>query len=427
MTKITRTRTFTTTPRTHLEVEQQSTTESAPPPLIGDAIPAKRDPYTVTTRNAENQLLRHQRQVPIGSRRRRAAIASTSQVPFSQLPYQCFQEARSFLKEDRDDKLEALRVQRERLEKLRQKSGSVQPKDEWRHGNRVRSMRKQVEELKIQADINDPLVKKRFEDGAGDMSRPIYRHLADKQWRSYKRLILMQRITQMNVVPDVLPAIDPIVSTELAFPIPGHENKRIQRLRRVQHGDFVDSALSEKAPTLYVQPYDKGTRLVTIAVVNADVPNVEKDAFDYRCHFLAVNVPINPTDTRVRLGQLGKDQVILPWLPAYAQKGAPYQRMSIFILQQPSTEDATENASLSLDTVALKADSKYNTRLGFKLRSLVDRFALQPVGVDLFRTQWDASMAGVMQRAGIVGSDVEFKRKRIEPLPYQRMGGERYR
>ncbi|KAK3679966.1 mitochondrial 54S ribosomal protein YmL35 [Recurvomyces mirabilis] len=448
-------RTFSTTPPSRLEVEQQT----PPPPPPNDAPPPaqqqqqQRDPYTVSTRHAETQLLHHQRRVPIGSRRRRAAMASTTQIPFSQLPYQCFQEARAYLKEDRDEKLGAIQQQRERIERLRQKS--VPPEYAWRHENRVRSMLTSLEELKIQADINDPIVKKTFEDGQGDMSKPIYRHLADKQWRAYKRLILMQRITQMNVIPDVLPTIDPTVSTDLAFPIMKPSSidntPRLPRLKRIQHGDFVDSALSENAPTLYIQPYDKGTRLVTIAVVNADVPNVEKDGFDYRCHFLAVNIPISPTDTRVQLGQLGDDQVVLPWLPAWAQKGAPYQRMSVFILQQaqqsrsqsqaqaqsqpqsqsqsPSVNTATDSTSpgIPLDAAAIRDEPKYSTRLGFKLRSLVDRFALQPVGVDLFRTKWDGSMEGVMQRAGIVGWDVEFKRKRIEPLPYARKEGGRYR
>jgi large subunit ribosomal protein L35 len=32
-----------------------------------------------------------------------------------------------------------------------------------------------------------------------------------------------------------------------------------------------------------------------------------------------------------------------------------------------------------------------------------------------------------MKRAGIIGHDIEFKRKRVEPLPYKRLKEERYR
>ena len=248
----------------------------------------------------------------------------------------------------------------------------------------------------------------------GDMDKPIYRYLADRKWRSYKRELLLQRIRQMTVVPDVLPTIDPTVSTALFF-----------GARKVQHGDFVASRVSESPPSIDVQCYDKGKRLVTIAVVNPDVPDVENDGFGYRCHFLASNIEISPTDTRVNLGKLDeKTQVILPWLPAYAQKGTSYQRMSVFILQQPGSD---ADASQALDTAAIKEACRYTQREGFKLLSMATKYLLKAVGVDLFRTQWDEGTAGVMQRTGIVGSDVEFKRKRIEPLPYQRRNGDKYR
>ena len=263
------------------------------------------------------------------------------------------------------------------------------------------------------------------------MTKPIYRHLADLSWRSYKRKLLIQRITQMTVVPDVLPAIDPIVSTSLSF-----------GKKKVPHGDFVDSLISERAPDIVIQPYNPGERLVTIAVVNPDVPNVAKDGFDYRCHFLASNIRISPTDTFVSLGRLDPEtQVILPWLPPYAQKGAPYQRMSVFVLEQPASEasiatepsdDTTPTTTSSsrthpLSLPPIKASPRYTKRDNFILRSLVSKYRLHPVGVDLFRCRWDEGTQEVMQRAGVVGADVEFRRKRVEPLPYRRLKAERYR
>ncbi|KAK5113752.1 hypothetical protein LTR85_010769 [Meristemomyces frigidus] len=411
-------RTFTTSAASRLEVQEtQTSSDAPPPPATADAPkPKLRDPNTVSTRAAEQQLIQHQRITPVGSRRRRAAIASTSNIPFSELPYQCFQEARALLQADRKEKLEVIRAQRERIERLKAKD--VAPQDEAHKEKRLVDMRRKLEEQKILADINDPVVKRKFEDGEGDLTKPIYRLLADRQWRSYRRTLLLQRITQMNVVPDVLPAIDSVISTTLSF-----------AGKRVQHGDFVDSLMSEQAPIMQIQPYDKGKRLYTVVVVNPDVPNVEKDAFDYRCHFLASNIEISPIDTRVHLGRLSEEsQVILPWLPAYGQKGAPYQRMSIFVLEQPKSDDPSSGSShQTLDVAAVKETGRYTQRHGFNLRSFVDKHLLKPVGVDLFRTQWDEGTAAVMQRAGIIGWDVEFKRKRVEPLPYRRMDSVRYR
>lgn len=241
------------------------------------------------------------------------------------------------------------------------------------------------------------------------MTKPIYRHLARLKWESYKRKLMMQRITQMHVVPDVYPAIDPSVSTSLSF---GSKN--------VQHGDIVLSSLSEGLPTLNIQCYDKGERLVTIAVVNPDVPDVARDGFNYRCHFLASNIAIDPTSTRVDFAKLDMEtQVIQEWLPAYAQKGTPYQRMSIFIFDQGNQS--------SLDIPAMKQSARYSERLGFNLTNFADQLELKPIGVDLFRTQYDDHTSGVMQRAGIVGWDVEFKRMKVEPLPYKRISTGRYR
>ena len=320
------------------------------------------------------------------------------------------------------------------------------------------------------------------------MNKPIYRHLADTTWRSHKRKILMQRITQMTVIPDVLPSIDPVVSTSLSF---GKKN--------IPHGEIVPSLLTETAPSITIQPYDSGERLVTIAVINPDVPDVSKDGFGYRCHFLACNVRISPTETLVRLGELHEEaQVVLEWLAPYAQKGLGYQRLCVFVLEQPARErdegveklgeevvgglnsqsaegtrqaatqdikaaeeqaglaspitpeptstatdasSATATAtatatdsptqpptrSLPLPTPLIKSSPSYTTRENFNLRSLVTKHTLKPVGVDLFRTKWDDGTAEVMRRAGVVGADVEFRRKRVEPLPYKRLGRGRYR
>jgi large subunit ribosomal protein L35 len=253
------------------------------------------------------------------------------------------------------------------------------------------------------------------------MNKPIYRHLADKKWREYNRKVLMQRITQMTVIPDVLPHIDPTYSTDVWF-----------SQHKVPHGDFVFSTTSETPPTLNIQPYDKGQRLVSIVVINPDVPNVEKDGFDYRCHFLACNIPLSPTQTRIDLSKLNAEtQIIQPWLPPYVQKGLPYQRHALFIFEQNATATRPEylqNAGdATLDLRKLRELlPQFWQREDFILRSFMDKLRIKPVGVDLFRAKWDEGTRGVMERSGVIGADVEFKRKRVEPLPYQRLKGDRF-
>lgn len=231
------------------------------------------------------------------------------------------------------------------------------------------------------------------------MNKPIYRHLANEKWREYRRKILMQRLTQMKVVPDVVAQIDPILDVKLTF-----------GQRSAQPGVFVDSRVSTVAPTLNIQSFQPGQKLVTIAIVDPDVPNLETDGFDYRGHFLAINVPITPTSKPISLGELSADsQVILPWLAPHAQKGSPYHRLSILVMEQKS------GGPLDYQTVA-----KNVQREDFRPRRLESRHHLKPIGAHLFRTQWDDNMADVMNELGIEGADIELKRKRIEPLPYKR-------
>jgi large subunit ribosomal protein L35 len=240
------------------------------------------------------------------------------------------------------------------------------------------------------------------------MNKPIYRYLADKKWRSYKRLVLEQRLTQMSVVPDLLPALDVVADIDLGF-----------GRKPVAPGDFVDSAISEKMPRLNVQTFTPGERLVTVVVVDADVPVIEEDSFTYRCHFVASNISLSPTRTSIPLQRIAQEdakaadasarKIALSWVAPWAHKGAPYHRLAIFVLEQKDAK--------ALDMTKLSATKREK----FNLRSFVDKHKLNPITATLFRTQWDESMAGVMERAGLKDQiSVELKRRRVEPLPYKR-------
>ena len=240
------------------------------------------------------------------------------------------------------------------------------------------------------------------------MDKPIYRFLADRKWRKYKRCLLEQRIAQMNVVPDFLPALDIVADIDLGF-----------GRTPVAPGGFVASETSEKMPRLNVQTFTPDEKLVTVVVVDGDVPVPETDSFAFRCHFIASNIPISPTKTSIPLQRIGQEdkkaedpasaKITLPWIAPWAHKGAPYHRLAIFVLEQADAK--------VLDVRQLSKTKRDN----FSLRSFADKHKLRPITATLFRTIWDESMPGVMERAGLEDQiNVEFKRKRIEPLPYKR-------
>ena len=128
------------------------------------------DPMLVSTRKEEQQLLRTGVS-PIGSRRRRVALQNPSAVPFEQLPYQCFQEARKVLAADREEKLKQIEEERRRIAKWQAKD-AAQCGGETSKKGRLIAMQQHLEHLKILADSNDPMIKKRFEDGEGISPQP---------------------------------------------------------------------------------------------------------------------------------------------------------------------------------------------------------------------------------------------------------------
>lgn len=164
-------RTFSASSAPRLETEKQAPTSSAPPPSPPQDA-ADLNPELVSLRAEERELFKATRQHPIASRRRRAVLKQMqgSAVPFEHLPYQCFQEARKVLLEDRQEKLEEIRRTREKITRIT--AQDVPPQDEDRREQRLHDLRRTLGSQKILADVNDPLTKKKFEDGMGKVACP---------------------------------------------------------------------------------------------------------------------------------------------------------------------------------------------------------------------------------------------------------------
>ena len=93
-------------------------------------------------------------------------MQTNDNIPFEQMPYQCFQEARKVLAEDREEKLAQIAQMRKRISHWQNIPGGDQGGEAAKKGKLI-GMQKHLEELKILADVNDPVIKKRFEDGMG--------------------------------------------------------------------------------------------------------------------------------------------------------------------------------------------------------------------------------------------------------------------
>lgn len=132
------------------------------------SVPQSPDPQPDSSPRLESGPVKSSKQADIGSRRRRAALQYTSGIPFEQLPYQCFQEARKILIADREEKLKQIEKERARIIRLRDSDPALCGGEALKK-QRLKDMIDKFERLKIMADINDPLVKRKFEDGLGGL------------------------------------------------------------------------------------------------------------------------------------------------------------------------------------------------------------------------------------------------------------------
>lgn len=231
------------------------------------------------------------------------------------------------------------------------------------------------------------------------MTKPIYRYLARRKWESMAYKILVQRVEQFHVTPDVLPEFDPKIDVQLTF-----------RGLKVLPGEIVDSLVTESPPNLRLQVFDSKQHLISIVVMDSDVPDPENDAFTSRLHFVASNIPINSLTKNVSLSRVSKqpsEQLAVPWLPPTAQEGAPYHRLSIWVLKQKQNQP--------LDVKKLQ-EFWQDRRDGFTLKKFMAKHDVHPIGFNIFRSQWDAHTRQVMERHGIPGADIVYRRKRVHTL-----------
>lgn len=232
------------------------------------------------------------------------------------------------------------------------------------------------------------------------MRKPIYRYLALKKWQGMAFKILKQRLEQFFIVPDVVPKFIPLMDVQLSFH--GH---------KIQPGELVHSLVSEAPPNVRVQIFDEEERLVSVVLMDSDVPDAESDSFGRRLHFMAANIPINCLTKNIPLHDLVRKQtekLVVPWLPPFSQEGAPYHRLSLWILEQADGKP--------LQVEQLQTRYNKNTRDGFSLQDFRALARVTPLGFNMFRSEWDDGTAKVMERHSIPGADVVFRRARVHSL-----------
>jgi len=247
--------------------------------------------------------------------------------------------------------------------------------------------RAQMDNWEVDGYVNDPATRTLFREtkGVGHMERPVMRHLAERRWKKEGGLdLIMGRIYQNKVVPDVLPDIPPLLPLSLSVPD-----------GLVEPGLTIDCQSLEQAPVLLHQAFQHPTvptssepspsALYTLVAVDPDTPESETHGYSERLHYLKTDIPISILSGETGLIQSAEGKELVSWEPLAPPRNTHKHRLVFVLLRQqaPSTLNYSP------------------PREKFSLRSLMATFDFplnSVVGVNLVRSEWTEESASYIDK-----------------------------
>ncbi|KAK4683922.1 large subunit ribosomal protein L35, partial [Tremellales sp. Uapishka_1] len=224
----------------------------------------------------------------------------------------------------------------------------------------------EAQQLEIEAYINDPAIRRRFREtnGRGEMDKVVMRSLAESSWRKQGGLdLLMQRVHQLGVVPDLLPEI---TSTS---PL------TVSSTSEIEPGSFVAPSTFASPPRLTFQPFSDTTpSLHTLLVIDLDSPSHETQSYTERVHYLKSDIPLSALSGDLDLfASASGGTEHLSWEPLAPAQGSGKHRYVFIVLQHASP-----------------SSSKPTSRENFSLRTFIEETSAVPAGITLVRAKYSA-------------------------------------
>ncbi|GJJ13866.1 hypothetical protein Clacol_008123 [Clathrus columnatus] len=306
-------------------------------------------------------------------------------------------------------------------------------------------LREKLEILQIQSKINLPEVRFAFKMGRYPFQEPVFRHLTEQKWRKDGMLdLLMERIYQMHVVPDLLPELHPTIDLHIQFPwTTGHRTLSQRRREKsgwytIEPGKFLISKQTRDPPRVATTAFHTDVRLYTMLMLDPDVPDEESNSFQTYLHWLRPNIPLSATYRNIKIspsdeGNPVKEESIeetpdvskniiggigggsardTPYIPPHPQRGTPYHRYVVLLLPHI-------NPLEHLDIPVFKHDQ----RLGFNLREFAAQWdlALGPGGgAHMWRQVWDEDVSDIYNNVLHAPEPVYQRPRKINYVPEKR-------
>ncbi|KAF8508468.1 phosphatidylethanolamine-binding protein [Gautieria morchelliformis] len=282
--------------------------------------------------------------------------------------------------------------------------------------------------LHIQSEINlpEPALTPRTDP----FTRPVYRHLAEQQWRHDGPLdLLMERLHQMHIIPDLLPALHPDMDLRVQFPDPArlrgprtaHDRAREKAYAAVEPGRFLAVAQTLSPPRIAATVFHDDVRLYTLLMLDPDVPDESTGTYTTFLNWMQPNIPLSaarrisrvallpsPQSTPAPAPTPAPDAALLahpaflalphvPYIPPHPARGTPYHRYLLLMVPQPHVGPGRASASeAALETA----------RLHFDLRAFLREHGMDVGrregggggGAHMWRGVWTPEDAGVVSR-----------------------------
>ncbi|KAF9584017.1 hypothetical protein BGW38_007849 [Lunasporangiospora selenospora] len=288
-----------------------------------------------------------------------------------------YDEALKVIAEDKIRRLADIKALRTQLEQLTKASPSATRDAD------IETLKETIFKQEAYSEINDPEIQWKFKNGQVDMSKAVFRYMKGKQFTRETLPIVQQRITQMNVTPDLLPNFTPTMNVQLDFgagsspKVPAGSDPSSNFF---ETGSFLLPGKTTQAPKVHITSFHPETKYYTIALVDPDMPDVENETYKQQMHWLIANVPISATQNEVTTE--GAD-IILSYLPPHPPKGTEYHRYTVLVAEQPNGGQD----KIQMDQSQVSRD--------LTVGDLCAEHQLSVKGLTFFRQVWDKDVSRI--------------------------------
>ncbi|KAJ2781981.1 mitochondrial 54S ribosomal protein YmL35 [Coemansia javaensis] len=236
----------------------------------------------------------------------------------------------------------------------------------------LRALEKAWFDLAVESRINDGEVLWNARHGNYDLSQPVYQFLKQKAWTGRPLEVLMQRLLQMYVLPDML---DPrVVGTPEA-----QLNVALGGGPAIEPGVAVDPASARSEPAIELVSFNSAPRLHTLVMVDLDEPCEDTQSFREQFHWVVANLPFCKDQSAA---DMASGTVLLPYIPPHPAHGTPAHRYVLAAFEQR-------------DGGAARIDAAAAVSRDMVVRDFVAEHGLRPVGLSFFRAAWNESVDDV--------------------------------